>query len=165
MSLASENVKKVGLELGGKSPNIIFEDADFEAAVAGALTGIFAGSGEVCSAGSRLLVQRSIYNRFVGELVSRAMAIKVGPGDDESSEMAPLVSANQLETVEKYVRIGLEEGATLATGGHRIGRHGFYFEPTVFINVDNSGCASRRRRSSDRWSWSSPSTAKKRPSA
>ena len=137
MSLAAANVKKVGLELGGKSPNIIFEDADFQAAIDGALTGIFAGSGEVCSAGSRLLVQRSIYDRFVGELVSRVMAIKVGPGDDESSEMAPLVSRNQLETVEKYVRIGRDEGATLATGGHRLGERGFYFEPTVFINVDN----------------------------
>ncbi|HTX69921.1 MAG TPA: aldehyde dehydrogenase family protein, partial [Thermoleophilia bacterium] len=79
MRRGAENVKKVGLELGGKSPNIVFADADFEAAIDGALIGIFAGTGEVCSAGSRLLVERSIHDRFVGELVSRAMAIKVGP--------------------------------------------------------------------------------------
>ncbi len=84
MRRGAENVKKVGLELGGKSPNIVFADADFEAAIDGALIGIFAGTGEVCSAGSRLVVERSIYDRFVGELVSRAMAIKVGDPLDES---------------------------------------------------------------------------------
>ncbi len=133
----AETVKKVGLELGGKSPNIVFEDADFEAAIDGVLIGIFAGTGEVCSAGSRAVVQRSIYDRFVGELVSRAMAIKVGPALDEDSEMGPLVSQQQLATVEKYVQIGLDEGARLATGGHRLGETGFYFEPTIFVDVDN----------------------------
>ena len=122
MRRAAENVKKIGLELGGKSPNIVFADADFEAAIDGALIGIFAGTGEVCSAGSRLLVERSIYDRFVGELVSRAMAIKVGDPLDDESEMGPLVSRQQLDTVEKYVAIGKDEGATLATGGHRLER-------------------------------------------
>ena len=138
MRRAAENVKKIGLELGGKSPNIVFADADFEAAIDGALIGIFAGTGEVCSAGSRLLVERSIHDRFVGELVSRAMAIKVGDPLDEESEMGPLVSRQQLDTVEKYVTIGKEEGATLATGGHRLSGSGFYYEPTIFVNVDNS---------------------------
>ena len=138
MRRAAENVKKIGLELGGKSPNIVFADADFEAAIDGALIGIFAGTGEVCSAGSRLLVERSIHDRFVGELVSRAMAIKVGDPLDEESEMGPLVSRQQLDTVEKYVAIGKEEGATLATGGHRLSGSGFYYEPTIFVNVDNS---------------------------
>ncbi len=138
MRRAAENVKKIGLELGGKSPNIVFADADFEAAIDGALIGIFAGTGEVCSAGSRLLVERSIHDRFVGELVSRAMAIKVGDPLDAESEMGPLVSKQQLDTVEKYVRIGQEEGATLATGGHRLSGSGFYYEPTIFVNVDNS---------------------------
>jgi betaine-aldehyde dehydrogenase len=138
MRRAAENVKKIGLELGGKSPNIVFADADFEAAIDGALIGIFAGSGEVCSAGSRLLVERSIHDRFVGELVSRAMAIKVGDPLDEESEMGPLVSRQQLEKVEDYVRIGEQEGATLATGGHRLSGGGFYYEPTIFVNVDNS---------------------------
>ncbi len=138
MRRAAENVKKIGLELGGKSPNIVFADADFEAAVDGALIGIFAGAGEVCSAGSRLLVERSIHDRFVGELVSRAMAIKVGDPLDAESEMGPLVSRQQLETVEKYVAIGKEEGATLATGGRRLSGSGFYYEPTIFVGVDNS---------------------------
>jgi betaine-aldehyde dehydrogenase len=138
MRRAADNVKKIGLELGGKSPNIVFADADFEAAIDGALVGIFAGSGEVCSAGSRLLVERSIHDRFVGELVSRAMAIKVGDPLDAESEMGPLVNRRQLETVEKYVAIGKEEGATLATGGHRLSGSGFYYEPTIFVNVDNS---------------------------
>ena len=138
MRRAADNVKKIGLELGGKSPNIVFADADFEAAIDGALIGIFAGTGEVCSAGSRLLVERSIHDRFVGELVSRAMAIKVGDPLDAESEMGPLVSEQQLGTVEKYVGIGREEGATLATGGHRLSGSGFYYEPTIFVNVENS---------------------------
>jgi len=100
--------------------------------------GIFAGSGEVCSAGSRLLVQRSIYDRFVGELVSRAMAIKVGAPAEEASEMGPLVSQQQLDTVERYVRIGRDEGAKLATGGRRLEGSGYYYEPTIFVDVDNS---------------------------
>ena len=137
MRRGAENVKRVGLELGGKSPNIVFADADFEAAVDGALIGIFAGTGEVCSAGSRLLVERSIHDRFVGELVSRAMAIKVGPALDEDSEMGPLVSQQQLDTVERYVKLGLEEGATLATGGRRLEGDGYYYEPTIFTGVDN----------------------------
>jgi betaine-aldehyde dehydrogenase len=130
-------VETVGLELGGKSPNIVFADADFEAAIDGALVGIFAGTGQVCSAGSRLLVERSIYDRFVGELVSRTLAIKVGPGLDGESEMGPLVSKDQLEKVDGYVEIGLAEGAKLATGGHRLAGSGFYYEPTIFIDVDN----------------------------
>jgi len=138
MRKGAENVKKVGLELGGKSPNIVFEDADFEAAVDGVLIGIFAGTGEVCSAGSRAIVQRSIYDRFVGELVSRTMAIKVGPPSDESSEMGPLVSRQQLDTVERYVQIGKDEGAKLATGGHRLEGSGYFYEPTIFVDVDNS---------------------------
>jgi betaine-aldehyde dehydrogenase len=138
MRRAAENVKKIGLELGGKSPNIVFADADFDAAIDGALIGIFAGTGEVCSAGSRLLVERSLHDRFVGELVSRAMAIKVGDPLADDSEMGPLVNKQQLEKVEEYVRIGKEEGATLATGGHRLSGSGFYYEPTIFVNVDNS---------------------------
>jgi len=137
MKAASDTVKRVGLELGGKSPNIVFADADFEAAIDGALIGIFAGAGQVCSAGSRLLVERSIYDRFVGELVSRSLAIKVGPGLDGDSEMGPLVSKDQLEKVESYVKIGKKEGAKLATGGKRLQGAGFYYEPTIFVDVDN----------------------------
>ena len=138
MRRAANNVKKIGLELGGKSPNIVFADADFESAIDGALIGIFAGAGEVCSAGSRLLVERSLHDRFVGELVSRAMAIKVGDPLDHNSEMGPLVSRQQLDTVARYVKTGREEGATLATGGHRIEGAGYYYEPTIFVGVDNA---------------------------
>ena len=116
MRKGAENVKKVGLELGGKSPNIVFADADFEAAIDGALIGIFAGTGEVCSAGSRLLVERSIHDRFVGELVSRAMAIKVGDPLDERERDGPAGQRQQLDTVEKYVRIGQRRGRH---AGHR----------------------------------------------
>ena len=138
MRRAANNVKKIGLELGGKSPNIVFADADFESAIDGALIGIFAGAGEVCSAGSRLLVERSLHDRFVGELVSRAMAIKVGDPLDHNSEMGPLVSRQQLDTVARYVKTGREEGATLATGGHRIEGAGYFYEPTIFVGVDNA---------------------------
>ena len=137
MKVGSGTVKRVGLELGGKSPNIVFADADFEAAIDGALIGIFAGTGQVCSAGSRLLVERPIYDRFVGELVSRSLAIKVGPGTDAESEMGPLVSKEQLDKVESYVKLGKKEGAKLATGGHRLRGRGFYYEPTIFVDVDN----------------------------
>jgi len=137
MRRAAENVKKVTLELGGKGPNIIFADADWEQAMQGALSGIFANTGQVCSAGSRLIVQRDIYDRFVDELVRRARHLKVGPGDDASVEMGPLVSADQLERVDGYVKIGQDEGAQLATGGHRIGSRGYFYEPTIFVDVDN----------------------------
>jgi len=137
MRQAASTVKKVGLELGGKSPNIVFADADFEAALQGVLFGAFANAGQVCCAGSRLILERSIYDTFTKELVKRARAIKVGPGLDASSEMGPLVSRDQLETTERYVKIGLEEGAKLACGGKRIDRKGHYYEPTIFVDVDN----------------------------
>ena len=137
MRQAAGTIKKVGLELGGKSPNIVFADADFEAALQGALFGAFANSGQVCCAGSRLILERPIYDKFADELVKRAQAIKVGPGLDPSSEMGPLVSCDQLETTERYVKIGLEEGARMACGGKRIERKGYYYEPTIFLDVDN----------------------------
>ena len=102
------------------------------------LFGAFANAGQVCCAGSRLILQRPIYDEFATELVKRARAIKVGPGLDASSEMGPLVSRDQLETTERYVKIGLEEGATLACGGKRLDRKGHYFEPTIFVDVDNA---------------------------
>src|SRR5699024_834422 len=132
-------VKKIGLELGGKSPNIVFADADFETAVDYALLGIFAQQGQVCSAGSRLLVEKSIYDKFVPELVARAKKIKVGPGLDESSEMGPLISKSHLENVLDYVKIGQEEGAELLCGGKQLteGEYakGNYMEPTIFTNT------------------------------
>lgn len=139
MVAASGNLKKISLELGGKSPNIVFADADFETAVDYALFGIFANQGEVCSAGSRLLLQESIHDSFVSRLVERAQKIKVGPGLSPDTEMGPLVSGSHLEKVLQYIETGQKEGATLACGGHRITAGdcagGYFVEPTVFINT------------------------------
>jgi betaine-aldehyde dehydrogenase len=138
MRQAASTVKRVCLELGGKSPNIVFADADFEAAVQGALFAIFANAGQVCCAGSRLILERSIYDQFTTELTRRARKIIVGPGLEPSSEMAPLVSADQLATTEKYVKLGLDEGCRLLCGGHRLPRPGYFYEPTIFADVDNA---------------------------
>lgn len=139
MKAAAGNLKKISLELGGKSPNIIFADADFETAVDHALMGIYFGSGQVCSAGSRVLVEESIYDKFVETFVERAKLIKVGPGLDESSQMGAINSESQMNTILKYIEIGKEEGATLAFGGRRLTENGldkgFFIEPTVFTNV------------------------------
>jgi len=138
MRNAAANIKKVGLELGGKSPNIVFADADREAALQGVLWGAFANAGQVCSAGSRALVERAIYEEFLAELATRAQAITVGPGSDPASQMGPLSSAAQLATTERYVAIGLQEGARLLCGGQRIAtQKGFFFEPTIFADVEN----------------------------
>jgi betaine-aldehyde dehydrogenase len=135
---AAGSVKKVSLELGGKSPNIVFNDADFEAAVQGALLGAFRNAGQVCAAGTRLLVERGIYDRLVAEVVRRAKAIKVGPGLEAASTMGPLAYRDRLDTVEEYVRSGQQEGAKLLCGGKRMNRAGFFYEPTIFGDVDNS---------------------------
>ena len=142
MQLASSNVKKTTLELGGKSAAIVLDDVDLDFAVDGALWGVFFHDGQVCSAGTRLLVQRSIADDFVAELVKRADEIKVGPALDPTSDMGPIVSKTQLETVERYVSTGRDEGAYVLVGGERavVEGHdgGFYFQPTVFGNVTNS---------------------------
>ncbi|UOQ91859.1 aldehyde dehydrogenase family protein [Halobacillus shinanisalinarum] len=141
MTAATGNMKKVSLELGGKSPNIIFDDADLETAVDYALYGIFLGAGQVCSSGSRILVQEGIYDKFVERYVERAKAIKVGPGNDEKAEMGAIVSRKHLESILEYVKIGIEEGANLALGGSQIKwgelEKGFFLEPTIFIDVTN----------------------------
>ena len=139
MIAAAGNLKKVSLELGGKSPNIVFADADFETAVDYALFGIFFGAGQVCSAGSRVLVEASIYDKFVNRMVERAAQIKVGPGNDASSEMGAITSQKQLDAILKYIEIGKKEGATLVLGGNRLTKDGldkgFFIEPTIFTNV------------------------------
>lgn len=139
MRNAAGNLKKISLELGGKSPNIIFADADFETAVDHALVGIFYGSGQVCSAGSRIIVEETIYDHFVEEFIRRAKNIKVGPGLAEGSEMGAIVSESQLKNILEYIEIGKKEGATLASGGNRITENGldkgFFVEPTVFVDV------------------------------
>jgi len=142
MKAAAGNIKKISLELGGKSPNIVFADADFETAVDYALFGIFANQGQVCSAGSRLLLEDSIYDRFVERLVERAKKIRVGRGDDPATEMGPLVSQAHLEKVLRYIELGKEEGATLLCGGNRITENGldkgYFVEPTIFTDTTPS---------------------------
>ncbi|USG66948.1 aldehyde dehydrogenase family protein [Brevibacillus ruminantium] len=139
MTAAAGNLKKISLELGGKSPNIVFADADFETAVDYALFGIFANQGQVCSAGSRLLLEDSIHDRFVEKLVERAQKIRVGAGDDPRTEMGPLVSQAHMEKVLRYIEYGKEEGAKLVCGGRRITENGlekgYFVEPTIFIDT------------------------------
>lgn len=139
MQAAGKNLVPVSLELGGKSPNIVFDDAVLEDAVNGTVFGIYLNQGEVCAAGSRLFVQESIYDKFMDLFVKRAQAIRVGNALDPATQMGPLVSAKQLATVANYVRIGCEEGARLTIGGQRIAEldKGNYFMPTVFEDVRN----------------------------
>ena len=141
MREAAGSLKRVSLELGGKSPNIVLADADLEAALRGALTGIFYNKGEVCAAGSRLLDEQRVHDEFVGKLVERVKGLKVGDPMDKATRMGPVVSAQQLETVLGYVEAGRREGATLAAGGERLrvsdGR-GYFVHPTVFTGVSNA---------------------------
>jgi acyl-CoA reductase-like NAD-dependent aldehyde dehydrogenase len=136
--MAADNVVPVVMELGGKSPNIVFGDADLDATVKGVSTAIFQNAGQTCSAGSRLLVERSAHAALVAKLTERARSMRVGPGVSDP-DMGPIISKRQLETIEKYVAIGTGEGATVAAGGKRpsgadLGQ-GFYFQPTLLDGV------------------------------
>jgi len=146
MRNAAETLKKVSLELGGKSPNIFFADSDFEAAVDGALFGVFINQGEVCSAGSRVLVERSIYKKMLDAMVEKARKIKLGPGLEKETKMGPLVSREQLERVTRYQEIGKKE-AKVAVGGGRPReaalQRGYFVEPTIFYDVSNSATIAR----------------------
>ncbi|MEW6305961.1 MAG: aldehyde dehydrogenase family protein [Verrucomicrobiota bacterium] len=135
------NLKKVSLELGGKSPNIVFADADLEAALKGVFMGIFFCQGEICSAGSRLFVEESIYHDFVARLADMAKAVRLGHGLDPETKMGPLVSRAQQERVLEYINIGRNEGPDVLAGGKApdgaLG-NGFFVEPTVFSRVNNT---------------------------
>ena len=132
---AAGNLKRVTLELGGKSANIIFPDADIDAAVKAAGSGIFFNSGQVCSAGSRILVHEAIYDEVVERLAARAAAIRIGDPSQPGTAMGPLVSEVQMNRVLDYIKVGVREGATLVTGGARAGQEGYFVNPTVFANV------------------------------
>jgi betaine-aldehyde dehydrogenase len=136
MAAAAHGVRRVALELGGKNPNIVFADTDFETVVDNALTAAFLHSGQVCSAGSRLIVQDSLYDALVASLAERADRIRLGSGLDPDTECGPLVSAAHREKVERYIAVSIEEGATLLAGGGRpVGpglERGFFLRPTVF---------------------------------
>src|SRR6187401_1091602 len=136
--MAAENVVPVVMELGGKSPNIVFADADMDLTVQGVSTAIFQNAGQTCSAGSRLLVERKAHDALVEKLTARATAMRIGPGVSDP-DMGPIISRRQLETVEKYVSIGTKEGASVAAGGARpsdasLGK-GYYFQPTLLDRV------------------------------
>jgi betaine-aldehyde dehydrogenase len=136
---ADSNLKRVTLELGGKSPNIFFADAAWEPAVEGALFGVFVNQGEVCSAGSRILVERKIHDRFLDAMVEKARTIRVGDPMDRGTRMGPLVTSAHRERVAGYVEQGRRDGAKLVLGGGRPGgalATGAYLEPTIFTNVD-----------------------------
>ncbi|MBI3697407.1 MAG: aldehyde dehydrogenase family protein [Acidobacteria bacterium] len=136
---AESNLKRLSLELGGKSPNIIFPDCDMEAALKSAFWGIFANKGEVCSAGSRLLLHAEIHDKFLDALVDRAQKLKVGDPLDKTTMMGSQISAIQLERILSYIRSGMEEGAKLLCGGERdtegAKARGFFVKPTVFSEV------------------------------
>jgi betaine-aldehyde dehydrogenase len=144
MRAAAGNVKKVALELGGKNPNIIFADADFESAVDYALNAVFFHAGQICSAGARLMVEETIHDDFVEALAQRMRKIKIGNGFDENTQMGPLISAEHLAKVEGYVQIARDEGATLVLGGKRPEdprlANGFFYMPSLF-----TGCQSGMR--------------------
>src|SRR5580693_1346636 len=144
VKMAADTLKRVTLELGGKSPNIFFADADFEAAIDGALFGVFINQGEVCSAGSRILVEKPIYTKFVEAMSAKAKKIRLGPPLERETKMGPLVSKEQFDRVSAYQEIGKKE-AKLAAGGGRPSnlKQGYYVEPTIFYDVDNSARIAR----------------------
>jgi betaine-aldehyde dehydrogenase len=131
MATAAETVKKVALELGGKNPNVVFADADLVTALDFALTAVFLHSGQVCSAGARLVIEESVHDAFVTELAERADAIRLGGPFDPDAETGSLISAAHLAKVEAYVADGLAEGARLACGGRREGDTGYFYRPTI----------------------------------
>lgn len=135
---ATGNLKKVSLELGGKSPTLVFPDANLKKAIPACAMGIFMNSGQICAAGSRLYVHEKVYDEVVAGIVEFASKLKVGPGDDPEVMMGPLVNQAQLETVSGYVDIGKEEGAEVAVGGSRKYDRGYFYEPTVMLNASDS---------------------------
>ena len=140
MREAAGTLKRLSLELGGKSPNIVFADADMDAAVKGAMTGIFYNKGEVCAAGSRLFVEEKIHAEFMAQLTEKVKGLKVGDPMDKGTRMGPVVSRQQMETVLGYIEAGKREGARLVAGGGRanVGTgKGYFIEPTIFDGVTN----------------------------
>jgi aldehyde dehydrogenase (NAD+) len=143
MELAAPSVRKLTLELGGKSPNLVLEDANLEAAVRGALFGTFFHAGQVCESGTRLLVHEKIHDVFVERMIAAAREIKVGDPMDFASTMGPLISAKQLANTERYVAAGRKAGASLVFGGKRPEGRGWFHEPTIFAGVTNDMAIAR----------------------
>lgn len=137
MKEAANTMKRVTLELGGKSPNIVFPDADLEKTIPGVFSAIMANQGEVCSAGSRVYIHEDVYDKVVSELEKYAKSVKQGPGVDPETEMGPLVSKKQQERVISYIEKGKAEGAKVLTGGGH-STEGYFVEPTVFVDVEDT---------------------------
>ncbi len=139
---AAQTLKRLTFELGGKSPNVVFADADLDAAVAGAEFGLFFNQGQCCCAGSRLFVEQSVHDKFVDKIVARAKTRQLGDPFDPKTTQGPQVDADQFHKILSYIDKGKSEGATCLTGGNRVGTKGFYIEPTVFTGVtDNMAIA------------------------
>jgi aminomuconate-semialdehyde/2-hydroxymuconate-6-semialdehyde dehydrogenase len=137
---AAPHFKKVSLELGGKNPNLIFADADLAEAVKTSIQSSFANQGEICLCGSRIFVERSLHDRFVEEFVAATKELRLGDPSDETTDVGALISAAHLEKVSGYVDLARQEGGTIVTGGRRVDRAGFFFEPTVITGL---GCDRR----------------------
>jgi phenylacetaldehyde dehydrogenase len=135
---AARLLKKVSLELGGKSPNVVFKDADLDTAIAGAASAIFFNHGQCCCAGSRLYVEKPVFDRVVEGVAAKAKKINVGSGLDPATHMGPLVSEEQLQRVCNYLESGVAEGAKAASGGHKISGKGYFVEPTVLVNTKDN---------------------------
>jgi len=138
MQAASKNLKRISLELGGKSPNIVFADSDIDSAVDGAMTGIFFNQGEVCCAGSRLFIEKSIHEEFIDKLSNKAANMRVGNPEDTGTQMGAQVSKEQFDKILGYIETGKQEGAKLVIGGERCGERGYFIKPTIFDAVDNN---------------------------
>jgi acyl-CoA reductase-like NAD-dependent aldehyde dehydrogenase len=135
---AAPRVKRVSLELGGKSAHIIFDDAELEPASATAADAVWGAAGQVCTAGTRVLVQRGVYDEVIERIAALSKDISIGSPFEAGTELGPVVSQVQLDRISSYVGIGQDEGAELVMGGQRHGDHGYFFEPTIFAGVDNS---------------------------
>jgi len=143
MRQAADQLKRLTFELGGKSPNIVFADADLDAAAAGAHVGIYLNQGQCCCAGSRLFVEDKIHGEFVERVVADSKARRVGDPFDPATQQGPQVDRAQFDKIMGYIEAGRREGATLATGGGRVGDKGFFIEPTVFTNVKDEMAIAR----------------------
>jgi aldehyde dehydrogenase (NAD+) len=146
-SAAGGRLARVTMELGGKSPNIVFADADLDAAVVGVLAGIFAAGGQTCVAGSRVLVQENVHDEFLQRLATRARAIKLGDPMDAATEMGPIATEDQLRKIESYVESAVTEGADVVAGGKRASLEefpaGFFYEPTILAGIGNDARVAR----------------------
>jgi phenylacetaldehyde dehydrogenase len=135
VTAATGNLKKVSLELGGKSPNIVFGDADLDCAIQGAANAIFFNQGQICAAGSRLFVHKSIFDKVVGGVAEATKKFHIGPGIDPATTLGPLVSQEQLDRVCGYMDSGFKDGAKATVGGNKMKGPGYFFEPTILVDV------------------------------